>query len=546
MVSSSHRVFACIVFLLTIASFTHAQKDQAASISGKVTLKNKGVAGIVVVATENDYSSGWRLSHNRGTTDEDGNYRINNVPTGNYLIYPVAPALVLENGQVNQRLTVAPGETIRDINFAMVHGGVITGRITDASGQPLIEESVSVTPVELEGNYVRADFHGIQTDDRGIYRAFGLRQGKYRVSVGQSGTMLPGSVRHVFKQTFYPSVTDPEKATILEVTESSEIKDIDIVTGTGAPTSTFKITGRVIDGETGKPLPNVMLGVYQIDGNYSTSSSGGVSSNADGEFKFENAAPGKYTLFAVSAGKGDWRADPLTVDVVDRDLTGLEIKTRTGASVAGVVVRESSDDKAVALKLTDIFISASVANTGTPDFSPVFPVQANPDGSFKLTGLAAGTVRFQLRKRNNFQLNPLEIARIEQNGVPQPADINVKEGEQITGLRIVIKAPKRMGSIRGQIKLENGEPPPVSGIVIIVDRLGETSPESREGEFMSSRPEVDSRGRFLIEHLEAGTYELKVIVLQPGGYSLDEGTKQQVTVSENAVSEVTVIVKLKP
>lgn len=543
MVSSNHRVFACVLFLLAVASFTHAQKDQTASISGKVTLKNKGVAGIVVVATENDYS-GWPRSRNRATTDDEGNYRINNVPTGNYVIYPIAPALVIENGQANQRLAIAAGETIRDINFAMVHGGVITGRITDASGQPLVEESVSVTPLEPEGDYVRSDFPGIQTDDRGIYRAFGLRQGKYKVSVGQSGTMLPGNVRHVFKQTFYPSVTDPEKATILEVTESGEIKDIDIVAG--APTSNFKITGRIIDGETGKPIPNVMLGVYQIDGNSSTSSSGGISSNADGEFKFENAAPGKYTLFVVTRGKSDWRADPLTIDVVDRDLTGLEIKTRTGASLAGVVVRESTDDKAVAPKLTDIYISASVANAGTQDFSPNFPAQANPDGSFKIGGLAAGTIRLQVRQRNNFQLIPLEIARIEQNGVPQSGEINLKEGEQITGLRIVVKSPKRMGAIRGQIKFENGEQPPASRIVIQVNRLGETSSEWREGEFMSSPPEVDSRGRFLIEHLVAGTYELKVIVLAPGGYSLDEGTKQQVTVTENAVSEVTVTIKQKP
>ena len=101
------------------------------------------MAGIVVVATENDYSGGWQRSRNRGTTDAEGNYRINNVPTGKYLIYPVAPALVVENGQPNQRLAVTAGETIRDINFAMVQGGVITGKITEANGQPLIDEVVT-------------------------------------------------------------------------------------------------------------------------------------------------------------------------------------------------------------------------------------------------------------------------------------------------------------------------------------------------------------------------------------------------------------------
>lgn len=37
-------------------------------------------------------------------------------------------------------------------------------------------------------------------------------------------------------------------------------------------------------------------------------------------------------------------SDPLTVDVSDKDLTGLGIKAMRGANLAGVVVVENSDD----------------------------------------------------------------------------------------------------------------------------------------------------------------------------------------------------------
>jgi len=94
MVSSNHRVFACVLVILATASFTNAQKDQTASISGKVTLKNKGVGGVVVVAKEADSNGSWQSARNRAITDDEGNYRINNVPTGNYQVYPIAPALV--------------------------------------------------------------------------------------------------------------------------------------------------------------------------------------------------------------------------------------------------------------------------------------------------------------------------------------------------------------------------------------------------------------------------------------------------------------------
>ena len=542
MVSSNRRPLACILLILATASFAHAQKDQTATISGKVTLKNKGVPGIVVVATEADSNGGWQRSRNRGTTDEDGNYRINNVPTGNYQVYPVAPVLVVESGQSNQRLSVTGGETIRDINFAMVHGGVITGRITDADGQPMIEEVVSVSAVEPELDYQRPDHGGgIVTDDRGVYRAFGLRPGKYKVSVGESAVILAGYVRKVSRQTFYPSVTDAAKATILEVNESSELKDVDIVTS--PPATSFKVAGRIIDGETGKPLTNIMLSVSQTEGD-STVSSGGIITNSDGEFILQNAAPGKYRLFAIPRENATWRADPLTVDVVDKDVTGLEIKTRRGASLQGVVILESPDDKTVAAKLSDLMIFASVTSPSSP-YIPTLPVPINPDGSFKIGGLDTGTVRLSVRARDRFQLIPLEVVSIEQNGVAQPDVINLKDGEQVTGLRIVVKPVKRTGGIRGQIKFENGELPLGNRIIVVVNRLDENSSPS-EFEGISSPPEVDSRGRFLIERLQAGTYELRVMIFRPDGQLAVDVPKQQVTVSDNVVSEVTVTVKLKP
>jgi protocatechuate 3,4-dioxygenase beta subunit len=498
------------------------------------------VASILVIAIDTNYSEGEERSHNRALTDIDGNYLITNVPTGDYVVYPVAPALVVENGQ---RLTITGGETIRDINFAMVHSGAITGRITDADGQPQIKETVSVVRVEPESDYERHKFASFRTDDRGIYQAFGLRPGKYKVSVGQPLPRQlplpshPGLVRKIFRQTFYPSVTDPEKATILEVTESSEIKDIDIVASAAA---TFKLTGRIIDGETSKPLPNVRL-VVQLS-NFSASS-GLFSSDSNGEFKLEGATPGSYKLFIFS--HSDWGADPLTVDVIDKDLTGLEIKAMRGASLAGVVVVENSDDKVVAPKLSDLLVFASVPNLSETDYTPIInPIQVNPDGSFKIAGLTAGMIRLRLWQRNNSPLSALEIARVEQNGVRQSGDIILKDGEQVAGLRIVAKVVELTGAIRGQIKLENGEPLRAARVIVSISRLNENSSKSRlDG--MSS-PEVDSRGRFLIERLAAGTYELSVMMAPPDAHALDEVGRQQVTVTENRVSEVTVTVKLKP
>jgi hypothetical protein len=74
-------------------------------------------------------------------------------------------------------------------------------------------------------------------------------------------------------------------------------------------------------------------------------------------------------------------------------------------------------------------------------------------------------------------MNSLKIVSIEQNGVAQPFEINLKDGEQLAGLRIVVKPIKRTGGIRGQVKFENGEPSPGARIVLAVNRLDESSSE---------------------------------------------------------------------
>src|SRR6185369_2508470 len=231
MLSSSRRILASILFL-GIATLAQAQnKDQTATISGKVTLKKKAMADVVVFAVDSNDSDEIQHPWRRVITDEAGNYRITNLPSGNYYVYPLAPAFVADDGAAKQQIVIAPGENIRDVDFALTQGGVITGRITTADGQPLIEEMVNVTPLDRQFQFRSPEFAIVRTDDRGIYRAFGLRRGKYSVSVGRTDRVLPGQMRRIYRQTFYPSVTEPDKATILDVTEGNEIRNVDIVTG---------------------------------------------------------------------------------------------------------------------------------------------------------------------------------------------------------------------------------------------------------------------------------------------------------------------------
>ena len=44
-------------------------------------------------------------------------------------------------------VVVSEGEQVEDVNLLLVPGGVITGKITDSEGEPVIGQAVRITPL---------------------------------------------------------------------------------------------------------------------------------------------------------------------------------------------------------------------------------------------------------------------------------------------------------------------------------------------------------------------------------------------------------------
>src|SRR2546421_4145130 len=139
----------CAAFGQRASSQTATAKNNPnAIVSGKVTIKGKPAPGIVV-GVRSGRPSQFDPTF-KATTDDDGKYRIADVPPGSYEIAPVAPALVISEGNNlrGQMVVIGEGENVEGIDFELVRGGVITGRVTDADGHPIIEESVNLMQVD--------------------------------------------------------------------------------------------------------------------------------------------------------------------------------------------------------------------------------------------------------------------------------------------------------------------------------------------------------------------------------------------------------------
>jgi hypothetical protein len=535
-VFSSCQTILCVLLLLSPVVSGRSQsavdKTTTSTISGKVTVGGKGQSGVVVGLVVSELNRpNIRPTRFRSTTDEIGNYRITNVPPGTYDVIAASPAFVPTEGR--KSLLVGKNETVENIDITLERGGVITGKVTDADGSPVIEEMVYLTAATTARPvYIR----NIRTDDRGVYRAYGIPPGSYKVSAGRDARSSLGSRRSdgEHQRTYHPSAVDPAAATVIDVSDGSEATNVDITFGRQSPT--YSARGRIIDNDTAQALPNAQVGVKMFLQNGSSSSSSVAESTKDGEFKVENLVPGKYEVYAQPSADSDWHSKGVQIEVIDRDIEGLLITTSRGASVSGVVVLEGTDDLKMRAKLLTSRLLVQIVDGYLGRPSPFANI--NQDGSFRISGLPAGRLMLHLQSREQTR-EPFRLIRLERDGIPYPRGVEITEREQVTGLRVVVVQAN--GAIRGVIRVPTGLALPAAARLRVIFRRTEDP-----GSYVAP-VEADARGHFRAEGLIPGTYEIAVIV------SIDTPsaqrprippTRQTVVVTSGAAADVTITLEM--
>jgi hypothetical protein len=278
---------ACLGVPAAAQSTIPNQKLTTGSVSGSVTLKGKCVPGIGVALRS--VGSDQPRPALIATTDPEGNYRISRVPAGQYQVAPIAPTFVITEmmvaGHQGKLVILTEGESVDGIDFTLVKGGVITGKVLDADGRPVVEEPLSLTAADSDNPVMQVQQFNFRTDDRGVYRIFGMPAGRYRVAVGQSSRMAAlgtGQPRRPYRLTFHPDAADASQATIVEVLEGGESAGIDIT------------VGRILEPAEREKAEDVRFFASLV--------------SADGSFALNNLPPGRYLASARPAGETSCRS----------------------------------------------------------------------------------------------------------------------------------------------------------------------------------------------------------------------------------------------
>ena len=134
--------------------------------------------------------SGSALRGSRSTlTDDNGNFAFLALPPGTYTLRATKPGHVSATygqkapGRPGTPIVLAEGQQLKSISLELPKGGVISGIVYDEKNRPSVSTSVRAMRWTMQsGERVLSSAGTATTDDRGMYRIFGLVPGDYVVS----------------------------------------------------------------------------------------------------------------------------------------------------------------------------------------------------------------------------------------------------------------------------------------------------------------------------------------------------------------------------
>jgi len=404
--------FALSALILTLGHFsTQAQTPQpdygTADVSGVVTLKGEPSCGVIVEMVDQREARDrfkWRFAK----TDVNGRFHFYRVAARKYWITASAPGHTSPGndgmGTSGQSLDVAEGAKIENITLEIKRGGVITGRVTDSRGAPAADEELHVHRLNKDGN-LYANALGTRTDDRGVYRFYGLSEGRYLVSVGDledfQGLQLP-------PRAFYPNVTSKSEAKVVEAALESETKGIDI---TLPDPKHFSIKGEqtgeipfrlVTEDEVG--LPNVKVFITRVDrdGRSLSKSSGSAAGATDenGNFKIPDFGPidgpDFYSVRVLNA-KGYAPKHP----VYQRAGDVVMVTMVKGGVITGRITNAMGYPVIGASLIVELTRDAGGKPMPEPMWEKIRYIATDDRGVYRLSGLTPGSYVVQLSNRSS-------------------------------------------------------------------------------------------------------------------------------------------------
>ncbi len=440
-------------------------------------------------------------------TGPDGTFVFKEVEAGTYRLSAnrtgFAPAAYgakkLSTAGTDLKLTA--GQAMDDLVLRLQPQAVITGRITDADGEPVANVSVSlVRSFYRNGQRTMMNANGAMTNDLGEYRIFGVPAGRYKLRAIPRENMFGDSGEpEEFAPTYYPGQPDMAAAASIDLQPGQNLRGVDMVV---LRTATRRVRGTVV-GPSGRADVIQVMASFRDPGVYFMERRNTIVRPGKPKFEFR-LAPGAYNITAFFNDGGQTVSGVAQVDVGDSDIDNVAIQLQPGGDVAGRLRIEGANDlSALAQNNVQVRLfqkDMTFIMGGQPNG------RAGDDGSFSLksvgqqpmnvsvTGLPAG---YYVKAINYGQQDA------KANGLTYVGSNDVLE---------IVVSPNG-ATVQGVVHNHAGDP--VSGATVVLAPPPEQRAESQR--FRVAR--TDQTGHFTLKGLEPNDYTVYAWEdIEPGQY----------------------------
>jgi Carboxypeptidase regulatory-like domain len=527
------RIVGSALLLLTTAATQQLLREQPASIEGIVvkagtsepiggaTVELTGIAtrsteasstvapGRISVSVRESAGDGRVLSFT-ATTGSDGRFAIHDIPPAAGYQLVVMPVRGYLPAQYGQRVPNLPGSPItlssdeqrKDIRIEMTPGATISGRVVNVAGRPLRNITVDLRrPWYLEGWRILVDWRETIPRVRGIGKS-------NRAAITRTNASGEFNFSGLAPAQYYVQ-TAPAKSIVdtpINLHAGATISNLEIVVGlTESDGRDRTIEGVVIDRSTGRRVESAQIRVFR-PGVVPLYQSAQVEAGfvEGGDFEFSISAAGRYVLVATSDNRRAPFYGSKSIQVSDRDLTGVRIEVDRPFSLSGSVTVEGRVP--AGLNTTPLALSLYPLLVETPSVRPTNIPVAN--GSFSVLGVVPGDYRVEVQPILTVPSTALMPPGLENAYVKSirlgNRDI-LNEGLHLesrpdASLQIVIAM--NGGTLDGRALDDNGKPVPNARVVLVP-----VTSRRQRGDLYKSVSTGDS-GNFQLSGIAPGDYKL--------------------------------------
>jgi len=511
------RTCACLVGLLVAGSLSFAQpppqpspfqpppRDNAqATQPGTATLRGHVVAADtgqpLRKAQVRIFSP--ELRENRlATADGDGKYEFKEVKAGRYQITASKGSYVaLQYGQTRpfepgKPLEILANQTIEKVDFALPHGGIITGRVLDEFGEPLPDTMVSVQRYQNFNGQRRLMPAGrnAMTNDIGEFRLFAIPPGQYYLSatLRPMGGMADTDDRSGYAPTYFPGTSNIAEAQRVTVGLGQTISDMNMAL---MPSRTSRVTGTVVDSQ-GRPFTGAIMAFPKSESFMMFGPPAQIK--PDGSFVVNGLTPGEWVLQTTGPGAGaggDYASAEVTIN--GDDVNGIRLVGAPPLTVSGRLVVDPA--AAQALRPSAVRIMIAPAQIGIPMIGMTGPAAVNDDLSFEAKA-RPGKMRITLAS----PMPGWAIRSVRYRDIDViDSGIDLRAGESVTDVEVELT--NRLTDVSGIVTTPKGEAVQDYSVVVFPADREKWTPNSRY--LKTARP--DQGGRYKLNGLPPGEYRV--------------------------------------